>query len=279
MAAIADLSALINRATGGNSGTPDNLFFHKQARIAGAAATANIAGRPASLWRYDGQPGPGAVPTTVAIPDNTTAGGLLQADAGGGRDKWLYSAFASGLVAGTLILYDRLLHIGGLSGTSASTQTVGGTLTRYTDGVGNVAWAEIYTIIGTTATTVKLSDYTNQAGTDNQVGSLVAMGGTGFREVTRIIDLPLAAGDNGIRDIDSVQLTATTGTVGDWGVTIGHPLAYIGIGTPGGAGWRDFSTGMPGIPKIEPGACLAFRWTPNTVTAPEIFGALSMLEA
>ena len=63
MAAIADLSDLINRSTGGNSGTPDNLFFFKRARVAGAAATAPIAGRPASLWTYDGQPSAGTAPS------------------------------------------------------------------------------------------------------------------------------------------------------------------------------------------------------------------------
>jgi hypothetical protein len=279
MAALADLSDLINKATGGNSGTPENLFFHKQPRIAGAAATALIAGRPASLWLYDGQPSAGVAPTTVAIPDNTTAGGLLQTDPGGGRQKFLYSMFATGLVPGTLILYDRLLHIGGLSATSTSAQTVGGTLTRYTNGAGNVAWAEIYTIIGTTATTIKLSDYTNQAGTDNQVGPTTAFGGTGFREVTRIIDFPLASGDSGIRDIDSVQVTASTLTAGNFGVTIAHPLAYIGVGAAGGTGWRDFATGLPGIPEILTDACLAFRWRPQLTTAPEIYGGLSMLES
>lgn len=279
MAALTGLSDLINRATGGNSGTPENLFFHKVARIGGAAATATIAGRPASLWTYDGQPGPGATPTTVAYPDNTTNGGLLQTDPGGGRTKWLYGAGAAGLVAGTLVMYDRLAHIGSLSGTVSTAQTVNATPTRYTDGKGNIAWVEVYTQIGTTGTTVKLSSYTNQAGTTAQVGSLTVIGGTGFREVTRAIMLPLATGDSGIRAVASVQLTATTGTAGNIGLTIAHPLAYMGIGTNGAAGWRDFATGLPGIPEVKTDACLAFLWYPSTTTAPEVFGCLSMLEA
>lgn len=278
MAALTDLSDLINRATGGNSGTPENLWFHKQARDGGATATSTIAGRPASLWRYDGQPSAGATPTTVAAPDNTTAGGLKQADPGGGRQKWLTQFCASGFVAGTLILYDRLLHIGGLSGTTTTAQTVGGTLTRYTDGVGNMAWVEIYTIIGTTGTTITM-DYTDQDGNSGQTSAAAVIGGTGFREVSRVIMLPLAAGDTGIQAVASVDLAGTTGTAGNFGVTIGHPLAYASIGGAGAAGWQEFVTGLPGLPEIKTDACLAFLWIPNGTSPPELFGCAAFVEA
>jgi hypothetical protein len=272
------MSDLVNRLTAGNSGSPQNLWFHKQARIAGATATAPIAGRPASLWLYDGSPGPGAAPTTVAVPDNTTNGGLKQTNPAGAAQKWLVQGWATGLVGGTLILYDRLSHNGNLSGTTTGAQTFSMTPTRYTDGVGNIAWAEIYTIVGTTATTISMS-YTDQGGTSSNASPTVTFGGTGFREVTRAIFLPLVAGDSGIQSIQSVTLTATTGTAGAFGVTLAHPLAYIGIGTAGGAGWRDFSTGLPGIPEIKSGACLSLLWVPITTTAPEIFGAISTVDS
>ena len=216
MTAITDLSDLVNRMTGGNSGTPENLFFHKAARVAGVTADATIAGRPASLWRYDGQPSAGITPTTGAIPDNTTDGGLKQADPGGGRQKWLVSAGAMSLSAGSLILYDRLFHEGGLSGTTTTAQDVQTTtpspaLTRYTNGVGNLAWIEIYTIIGTTATTVTMN-YVDQDGNTAVTSPATTIGGTGFREVSRVIFLPLAAGDSGVRAVESVDLLATTGT-------------------------------------------------------------------
>lgn len=280
MTDIADISDLINRSTGGNSGTPENIFFTKVARIAGAAPAATIAGRPASLWTYDGVPGAGIAPTTVAIPDNTTNGGLKQTDPGGGRQKWLTQFWATGLVGGTLILYDRLLHIGSLSGTTATAQTVAGTLTRYTNGLGNFVFAEIYTQIGasTSSITMSYTDENGTSGTANSTSPGVQIGNTGFREVTRAIMLPLAAGDKGVKYVASVT-HATTGTAGNYGIVIGHPLAFIGIGGPGGAGWRDFVTGLPGIPEILPGACLSLLWTPATTTAPEITGSLSSVEA
>jgi hypothetical protein len=278
MAALTDLSDLINRATGGNSGTPQNVFFHKAARIAGAAATATIAGRPASLWLYDGLPGAGVAPTTVAAPDNTTAGALPFASAGGGRQSWMTQAWATALNAGTLILYDRLLHIGGLSGTVTTAQTVGGTLTRNTGGAGNIVFAEIYTIIGTTSRTITMS-YTDQDGNTGQTSTAVLIGATGFREVTRAIMLPLAAGDTGVRAVADVTLSATTGTAGNFGITVGKPIAYMGVGTAGAPGWRDYVTGMPGIPEIEAGACLSLLWYPTTTVAPEIFGGYAIVEA
>lgn len=278
MAAIADLSDLINRSTGGASGTPQNQFWFKSARINGAAATANIAGRPASLWRYDGHPGAGAIPGAVAVPTNATAGALPFASPGGGRESWMVQAWATSLVGGTLLLYDRLLHIGGLSGTVTGAQTVGGVLTRNTGGAGNFVMAEIYTIIGTTARTITMS-YTNQAGTTGRVSTAVAVGGTGFREVTRAILLPLQANDTGVQAVATTTLSASTGTAGSYGITVCKPIAYIGVGAPGAAGWRDYITGLPGIPQIEAGACLSLLWFPQLVTAPELFGGYSIVEA
>jgi hypothetical protein len=275
---IADVSDFIYRSSGGGTGNPNNVFWHKLARIAGAAAPATIAGRPCTLWRYDGHPGAGAAPTSVEAPDHTTAGALPFVAPGSGRDAYMTQAFATGLVGGTLVLYDRLLHIGGLSGTVTTAQTVGGTLTRNTGGHGNMIMVEIYTAIGTTARTITAS-YTNQAGTSTRTTQSVQIGATGFLEATRAIFLPLQSGDSGVREVASVTLSATTGTAGNFGVTILQPRAYIAIGGPGAAGWRDFLTGMPGIPAFQSGACPALVWYPSTTTAPEFFGGYATVEA
>jgi hypothetical protein len=283
MAAITDLSDLINRQTGGNSGTPENIFFHKVPRVAGAAATAPVTGRGASLWQYEGMPTGGATPGATAVPDDTTTGAIPFTAPGGSRDKWLVNASIVPLVAGVFLLYDRLLHVGGLSGTSTADQSVQGTgpatpaLTRNTGGAGNIAFYEIYTAIGTTSTTLTMT-YTNQAGTGSRT-STINIGATGFREVTRMQRIPLAAGDSGIREIDKVKLTATTGTAGDFGITIGQPLAWIPVGAAGIAGWRDYTTGLPGIPSIHPDACLALYFVAGAATAPEVFGCLGTVEA
>jgi hypothetical protein len=281
MAALTDLSDLINRLTGGNNGTPETQFWHKLARIGGLTASLPIAGRPASAWRYDGYPAGGAVPTVGAIPTLATTGALTFTPAGGGREKFLISMGVVSFHAGLFLLYDRLFHIGGLSGTSTAAQSVQGSpaspsLSRNITGEGNIAWAEIYTLIGTSSTTLTMT-YTNQAGTGGRTAT-TNIGATDFREVSRVLRIPLAAGDSGIQAVESVQLTATTGTAGNFGITIAQPLAWIPVGAAGTGGWRDYTTGLPGIPAIDPDACLALAYIPAAATAPELWAAATFVE-
>lgn len=266
MSAFADLNELVNRATGGNSGTPELLFMHKEWRVAGAGAVATVAGKPTSLWQYEGNPSHGAVPTTVAVPDNTTAGAWKQSSPGGGRQKWNPSVFGVASQAGTLFLYDRLLHIGGLDATVATAQTVGGALTRNTGGVGNQIFAEIYTQIGATGTTI-VPNYTNQAGAA-KTGQVVPFGNTNIREVGRLVPLSLAAGDNGVQGVTSVTLAATTGTAGNFGITVARPLCAISIATVSAGSVKSFVDGP--LNEIVAGACLAWYWLPTTIVGPTI---------
>jgi hypothetical protein len=281
MAALTDLSDLLNRQSGGSNGNPNNLYFHKVPRVAGVAATAPIAGRGCSLWTYDGTPAGGAVPTSAAIPGRTTTGALRFVAATGGRDLHLIGASVTPLTAGVYLLYDRLFHSGGLSGTSTADQTVQGStpspaLTRNTGGAGNIAWYEIYTAIGTSTTTLTMT-YTDQDGNTGQTAT-INIGATGFREVTRAQRIPLAAGDAGVRAVEKVKLTASTGTAGDFGITIAQPLAWIPVGATGTAGWRDYTTGLPGIPVINPDACLALMFIPAAATATEVWGCIATVE-
>ena len=281
MAAIADLSELINLQTGGNNGNPENIFYHKVPRVSGVAATNPIAGRGCSFWTYDGMPAGGAVPTTGAIPDRTTQGAIPFTPATGGRDKHLINTSITPFISGVYLLYDRLFHEGGLDGTSTAAQTIQGSpaspaLTRNTGGAGNIAFYEIYTQIGATTTTLTMT-YTNQTGTSGRT-STINIGATGFREVTRMQRIPLAAGDSGIQSIQEIQLSASTLTAGNFGITIAQPLAWIPINSTGTMGWRDYTTGLPGIPVIDPDACLALMFIAGTTTPPEIYGTLATVE-
>jgi hypothetical protein len=281
MAAITDLSDLINRQSGGNSGTPENIFFHKVPRVQGVTATSPISGRGCSLWEYDGMPAKGDVPTIGAIPTKSTQGAIPFTAAGGGRDKHLIGASITPSVAGVFLLYDRLFHEGGLSGISTAAQTIQGSpaspaLTRNTGGAGNIAFYEIYTIIGTTSTTLTMT-YTNQAGTGSRT-STINIGGTGFREVTRMQRIPLASGDSGIQSIQTVQLDGLTGSAGNFGITIAQPIAWIPVNVGGTMGWRDYTTGLPGIPVIDPDACLSLMFIPNAAIQTELYGSLATVE-
>jgi hypothetical protein len=282
MGAIASLSDLVNRATGGSSGTPQLRTFFKDGRVGAAAAAAPIAGRVSSLWEYNGSPSHGVPPTTVAIPDDTTDGGLKQTDPGGGRSLWLVGGSLSCIAQGGLLVYDRLLHIGGLSGTNTGAQTVGGSLTRYTGSLaaGNEMWVEIYTQIGASSTTITAS-YTDQGGAGG-TSPATAIGNTGFREAQRIIRLPLAAGDSGVQGVTSVTLAATTGTAGNFGVSIVRPLLWIPVTAVGVPSMRESVGGFAGLSgpvEVVPNACLAMAWISNGTTIPQFEGHLFFVEA
>lgn len=281
MAALTDLSDLINRLTGGNNGTPETAFWQKVPRGGGVAASVPIVGRWQSTWTYDGAPGAGAVPTSGAIPTRTTTGALNFTAPGGSREKFMISAFMAAQTPGTYSIYDRLFHIGGLSGASTADQTVQGSpaspaLTRNTGGAGNFAFVEIYSILGSSSVTLTMT-YTNQNGTAGQTAT-INIGGTGFRDATRLQRITLAAGDTGVRAVEKVKLSASTGSPGNFGITIGQPLINFAIGAGGQCAVRDYTTGLPGIPAIDANACLAFAYMPSVAAAPEIWAGATFVE-
>jgi len=175
-------------------------------------------------------------PTTAVVCDNTlNTPGLAQCI---GQTNPAANALrligatlgaSLGLDDNSLILYDRLVHQGGLDATSIAAQTTNlptPALTRYTDGVGVWILVTVWTLVGTTATTITAS-YTNQAGTAGRTTVATAFGGTGFREFGRGILLPLQAGDTGVKSVESVTLAASTTTAGNFGVALIKPLMPV----------------------------------------------------
>lgn len=275
MAAILDLSDFVNLASGGGAGAPEAVWMHKDARQAGAAAAATVAGRVSSLWQYNGSPAGGSntAPTTSAVCTNATDGALKQTAPGGGRTKYCTGYSCGGALAvGSLIVYDRLVHQGGLSGTVTTAQTTNlptSALTRYTTGAGVQIWLEIYTAIGATGTTVSAS-YTDQGGTTGNTTQATDFGGTGFNEKNRIVRLPLATSDTGARAVASVTVLATTGTAGAFGVVLARPLFVIPLPFVGVGANASFLTDPSGPIDMNSDACIAFAWLANTTTAPQI---------
>jgi hypothetical protein len=282
MGAIADLSQLVNTATGG-TGAKEFINYYVDNRIGSGAGAAAVAGQYTSLWTFNRFPrGAGDAAGGTAInPDNTTQGALGQVDASGGRTKYCSGAFTYASVACVVSWYDRLAVIGGLSGSVTTAQsTTGLSVTRYTgaESAGNEIWIEIYTIIGTTATTLTVS-YTNQDGTSGRTSSAVVIGGAGRREATRLIRIPLTLGDTGVRSVESVTLAGTTGTAGDFGVVIQRRLLDAAISFAGTRVLTDMLTQLGAYPQIKDGACLYPIVYASTVASPVIGGSLSFVEA
>ena len=232
----------------------------KQREIISVNIGANtvIAGRVYDLWRAVLPQG--AVPSAPVVPNNDTLGCLGQRDAGAGLTNRIISARFNAQSPGNIIICDRLSHQGGLSGTVTTPQTTNLPTAAITRGSaeGVMLGLTIYTQIGATATTVSAT-YTNQNSVGSRVTPQVVFGGTGFREANRMILLPLQEGDTGVESVQSVTVTATTGTAGAFGVTLFRPILAICIDNMSGilstAGIIVGNT-CGGISAVPNGSCL-----------------------
>lgn len=245
-------------------------YFYKTATSLGTnTAQAIVSATYCSFWTFNGQPSYGSVPGAAAIPTRTTAGAMGQANASTGKQRWLVGASLQNIDRGTFVIGDRLAHMGGLSGTSVAVQSVNATAGRYTTATtacGNEIYAEIYTQIGATPTTITAS-YTNEDGTNGRTTQAVTFGGTSFREVTRMIYLPLQAGDNGVISVENVTLAGTTGTAGNFGITIMRKL-FTGGNPVGSTSQLASFVNTPGPVEVKDDACLWLSMVPVSAAAP-----------
>jgi hypothetical protein len=225
------------------------------------------AGQFHSLWRATGQPGQGAIPTTTAVPTNATTGAVNFAQQTAPATSYL--GILEGLCANagtTLELHDRLAHMGGLSGTVTTAQNalvdIDALLaTSNIDarkGDANYSdiqwWLEWYTDTGGTAVTATVNVTFNDGTSNNLTGlSLAATRRASFMAPLNGL---IQAADSGkyIRDVNTVQLSATTGSAGNFGVTATRYRAaiYLPVANARFTGnWADL-----GIPGIANSACL-----------------------
>lgn len=286
MGNIRDISDLISKSTSGSNGDPELIFFNKIPRISpGAAAPNPISGRNVSLWQYWGSPEQGATPTSPGqVLYSSSIGAIKFASAIPGFERNITQVQAINHTTnyGTLILYDRLFHMGGLGAVTTAEQTVQGNppspaITRNVSGEGNFMFMEVYTAIGSTPSNLS-AEYINQNG---QVASSVLNGiATTIIQPTQVMFLPFSGRDSGVRAVTKVRLSNSTATVGNFGITIGKPIAYIPLSLAGISFWRDFTTGLPTVPKLDNDACLALLFVSCfTSTPPEISGFIHTVQA
>lgn len=236
--------------------------------------TGKGAGTFQSLWTANGSPGAGGSPSSGAgdAPTSATTGALKFSNPGSGL-TYLARALAAAGTAGTLILYDRLVTTSGLSGTSTSAQSINSTaLTRYTTGQGVSAWIEWYAATGATAANFTLQ-YTNDAGTAAQVTSAQAFVQT--PAVGQMLPIALNGAD-GIRVAESITLSASTGTAGNFGITLMRRLLTIPLATANVATLLDaFGAGLN---QVQDSACLAFAVFCTTTTTGLLNGELTLAQ-
>jgi hypothetical protein len=212
-----------------------------------------------SLWNVTGNPPQGAVPTAAATCTNATAGALVFTNPPGGVTSYITSFIVNGCgltAPGALMAYDRLQHMGGLSGTVLTAQTVGLTVPGGREALAdlsNVEWyVECYTDLGANSRTLTVS-YTNTGSVSGQTVAVTIP--VTYRAANMIRIVPTVAGDI-IQSIDSCTLSASTGTAGNFGFTNLVRLAQVnatwGFRTKGS---NAFQTGLP---TVSNSACIAF---------------------
>lgn len=241
-------------------GNNSSRIILDKASIASQAANTYV-----SLWRATGQPGQGAIPAAAANCNHTTVGGVgftqqtLPATSYGA-----YLEMVTGNAAMTLELHDRLVHMGGLSGTVTTAQTVGIDFLSITAdnmveriGDSNYSdinwWLEWYTATGSTAVTATVAVTYNDGTSGTLSASLAATRPASFMLPLNGL-IPSAGAGKFIRAVTSVTLSATTGTAGSFGVTATRPRMAIGCPIANFKFVSDWA--QLGLPEICNSSCL-----------------------
>ncbi len=183
-----------------------------------------------SQWKSASVPAAGATPGAAATCDNTTLGGIAFRNITTGKRGYLstmqFSRQGTANDAsenGTIILYDRLIQNGGLAANTTLAQTVNTPALparlNSSTGVDVEAFIEYYT--GPTGTgvtaTIAYTDSTNAAQTTT-VG--IGQGSTGV-----LVVIPAAAGAVGWKSVQTVTLSGTMTTGGNFGITLAWRIA------------------------------------------------------
>lgn len=220
-----------------------------------------------SLWRATGQPGQGAIPTAAAVPDHTMVGCMSFTQQTAPASSYIaWGNVVCSNSAMTLEIHDRLAHMGGLSGTVATAQTVNIDLStllatnNLSERIGDSNYSDVqwqlewYTATGTTAVTAVV----NVTYSDGSTGALSNVALAASRPASLMIPLnsyiPAAKSGLYIRGVVSVALSATTGTAGNFGVTATRPRTVMPMNLANKT--EQFDWAALGASKVPNSSCL-----------------------
>lgn len=243
-------------------GTNSSRLVIDKANIASQAAGSFV-----SLWRATGQPGQGAIPSTAAVCDNTLTGAFrFNQQTSPVTSYGAYAYAVSSNAAMVVEVHDRLMHMGGMSGTVTTAQTVGIDLsanlaTSNLDarkGDANYSdvqwWLEWYTATGATAVTATVAVTYDDGSTGNL--SAVSLAATRPASFMQALNSYIPAAKSGfyIRHVNTVTLSATTGTAGSFGVTATKPRLIMPLLLANKT--ESFDWAALGLPEIANSSCL-----------------------
>jgi len=216
------------------------------------------AGRFFSLWRAPGRPGPAVIPTVPEICAKDTLGALIYVNAPPLQTNYLaWLDIATGNANTTLEIHDRLCQMGGLVADVVTSQAVNLTLVGLPaerigpDDYSQLQWwLEFYADTGGGAATATVNVTYN----DDTSGNISLAIPTFSRASTIYQLLPFAAGKKGIKSVNSVTLSGTTGNTANFGVTCTRYRA--GLYTRAANKAELFDWALLSLPALADDACL-----------------------
>jgi len=225
----------------------------------GGSASAN---RFTAQWTIGNLPEAGTAPTTQAVCTNATTGAIPFVNPTGTDKTYIVSVVwplgnssATNNDSGHAHIADRLAHMGGLSGTSTSSQTatldVSG-VSAARKGLANLSeiewFLEIYSQLGATAATATVNVTYTDASSENLSVSVPATPQAGHR-------MPVVpAAGKWISQINTVTLSVSTGAAGDFGFSAARRLCSV-VNDWGQPNTQN-SALMMGLPQVPNDACL-----------------------
>lgn len=248
-----------------------------QSTVISKATIANqLAGGLTSLWRATGIPAQGAIPAGAAVCTKDTVGAWGFVNPPVGQESNLSGLSVCGATPHLFRVYDRLSHMGGLSGIVTTAQAVNLTIPANRNAAANgsdVRWfLEIYTDIGVTGVSGTLT-YVDSTDTTRTM-ALAVGGASPANRASRLFDVIPTPGQI-IKSITSFQ-HATTGTAGSYGFTCAKLLTSQSMGQPNVGLSFDFA--QLAAPKIPDDACLWFVVSSSAAASGQINGSIALMQ-
>lgn len=252
--------------------------------IISKASIANmLTGGFASLWRATGTPGQGSIPGAAAVCNNSLTGALSFNNFGANTGYLASVSMIPSNSSMSICIADRLVHMGGLSGTTTTSQAVGCNAAVTSENLANRIgsanfselqwWLEIYTDIGTTGVTANVV-YTDQDG--NSANTQITIGGASpANRAGRLFPIIPTITTDYIRSIENIH-HATTATAGSYGITVTKPLAWMPLDL-GNAG-KTFDWAQLGLPSVANNACLMMIAVCGTTSTGTLNGTVKLIQ-
>lgn len=198
-----------------------------------------------------------ATPTTVGNTLSRASAGALALQDAGTDTLYMGAVDLVGATIGSILIADRLVEYGGLSGVTTGAQAVSAVTlpARAGTGVGCELWVDWYTATGATPSATVTCSYTNSDGASGRTATLIG-GIVASVPANRCYRMALQAGDKGVQSVQSFSSGTSTATAGNIGLTIRKPIRYHGMPAVNVAQkWGYAETSLTIIPTD---ACLEF---------------------